>query len=60
MNARTLKSTEQLQAEALGKSLRAEVKRFRAEGTKAEAIKILKRAGILTAGGKLAKPYRTE
>lgn len=58
MNARTLKSTEQLQAEALGKSIRAEVKRFKAHGTKAEAIQVLKRAGIVNARGKLTKHYK--
>lgn len=60
MNARTLKSTEQRQAEALCKSIRAEIKRLKKEGTREDAIRMLKGAGILNEDGKLAKPYRTK
>jgi hypothetical protein len=54
------KTSDQLQAEALTKSIRAEVKRLKREGTKEEAIKMLQGAGILNKVGKLAKHYRPE
>ena len=58
MNVTRKKSAEQLQAERVSKTLRAEVKRLEKSGTRAEAVEILKGAGILDKGGNLAKPYR--
>jgi hypothetical protein len=47
MRASNYKSTDQLHAEALTKSIRAEGERIKREGTREEAIIMLKKAGIL-------------
>lgn len=59
MSTHFKKSAEQRQAERVSRSMRLEVKRLEKSGTKAEAVKVLKSAGILNKQGKLAKQYRT-
>lgn len=59
MKTHIKKSVEQRQAERISKSMRLEVKRFEETGTRAEAVKVLKGAGILNKQGRLAKQYRT-
>lgn len=52
------KRSDQVRAEALTKSIRAEVTRLKRVGTKEEAVKILKSAGIVDRNGNLTKRYR--
>ncbi len=54
----TYRTTEQVNAEKLTAAINAENKRLKREGTREDAINLLKAAGILTKSGNVAKPYR--